>query len=102
MEDLRRRTVAQGLKRPPVVVEPEVFPQPSAGLKAVGVGLQVDLLVLHRLTNSLTTWQLAERPSSGRVGQFQFGDTEIKKEVGQIETGDQGEQEPGGSELRRR
>ena len=34
--------------RPSVVVEPEVFLQPSAGLNAVAVGLQVDLLVLHR------------------------------------------------------
>ena len=88
MEDLRRRTVAQGLMRPPVVVEPEVLSQPTAGLKAVGVGLKVDLLILRRLTNSLTTWQLAERPSSGKVGQFQFGDTEIKKEVDQLVTGD--------------
>ena len=30
------------------VVEPEGLSQPSGGLKAVGVGLQVDLFVLHR------------------------------------------------------
>ena len=49
VEDFRRRPVSQGLMGPPVVVEPEVFSQPSVGLKTVGVGLQVDLLVLHRL-----------------------------------------------------
>ena len=29
--------------RPPFVVEPEVFSQPPVGLKAIGVGFQVDL-----------------------------------------------------------
>ena len=34
------------------------------------------------LTNSLSTWQLAEGPGSGREGQFQFGDTEINQQGG--------------------
>ena len=35
--------VAKGLMRPPLVVEPEVFWHPIAGLNLVSVDLQVDL-----------------------------------------------------------
>lgn len=60
-------------------------------------------LQLHRLTKLLVPWQpMDSLNSSDKVGQFQFGDTEIKQEVGQLETGDQREQEPGGSDHHRR
>ena len=57
---------------------------------------------LHRLTKSLSGWQPTKRPDKSRVGQFQLGDTEIKVVVGQLETGDQREQEPGESDHHRR
>ena len=41
VEHLGRCPVAQGLIGPQVIVEPEVFSQPPAGLIGVGVGFQV-------------------------------------------------------------
>ena len=43
VEDLRRRPVAQGLMRPPFVVEPEVFTQLPVGLNTIGMGFQIYL-----------------------------------------------------------
>ena len=80
--------------------------KPNAGLFSshhlLGGGRGERQRQLHRLNESLVTWQPTKRSSSSRVDQFKFGDTEIKQEVGQLETGDQGEPEPGGSGHHRR
>ncbi len=45
---LSRCPVTQGLMEPRVIIEPEVVTKFSSGLIGAGVGLQVNLLILHR------------------------------------------------------
>ena len=54
--------VAQGLVEPLVVVEMKVTVEASLGLSSVGVGFQVDLLVLHRPPQPLHEYVVAVPP----------------------------------------
>ena len=54
--------VAQGLVGPLVVVEMKVTVEASLGLSSVGVGFQVDFLVLHRPPQPLHEYVVAVPP----------------------------------------
>ena len=48
MEHFGRGLVAERLMRSLVIVKPEIGSQFTAGLTRVGIGFQLDLLILHR------------------------------------------------------